>query len=397
MAGLPPLFGFIGKELMYATKLEVDPGGALLLVPALIANALMVTIALMVAVKPFFGTATTRAKQAAEVPPSMLLGPICLVTLGLVLGLIPSLFDGPLGTAAASAIAGTETAMHLALWHGLGFEALLVILLSVATVAGGILLFANIRRQLDPDRTAAGAGRQIADRAFDSILSGLLANAGRIARTVQSGYLDRYLSIVLLAMVAAVSVPLLGVLGGTLDIEPIPIDTAELAIAALIVGGAAAAVLMRARLGAVAAVGVSGIGMAVMFALYGAPDLALTLIVVEVLTVMVLALVFYHLPPRPTRGSNLRNLRNGVIALLVGAIMTGLALASSAVHLPADSAQFYSTASAPEGQGKNVVNVILVDFRALDTLGETLVVAVAGLGVLALLRLYARASKESPR
>jgi multicomponent Na+:H+ antiporter subunit A len=165
------------------------------------------------------------------------------------------------------------------------------------------------------------------------------------------------------------------------------VGVAELVLAALIVSGAFVTARAPSRLSSVAALGLVGYGVALTYVLYGAPDLAMTQFMTETLTVILFVLVFYHLP-RFTRLSSARaRWRDALIATAAGTLMTVLVLAATVLPLDSGLRDFYARASRPLGHGRNVVNVILVDFRALDTLGEITVLGVAAIGVFALLKL----------
>jgi multicomponent Na+:H+ antiporter subunit A len=149
---------------------------------------------------------------------------------------------------------------------------------------------------------------------------------------------------------------------------------------------AMSAAASRSRLGSVAAMGVVGFGVALVFLFFGAPDLALTQAIVETLTVVVFLLALLHLPryddsTRRPRGRDL------ALALGVGGLMTSLVLLATQHQLYPSISGYFLERSVPEAHGRNVVNVILVDFRALDTLGEITVLAVAAVGVSSLLKL----------
>jgi multicomponent Na+:H+ antiporter subunit A len=161
-------------------------------------------------------------------------------------------------------------------------------------------------------------------------------------------------------------------------------------LALLTLVGAVAAILSRSRLSAIVLLGITGLLIAVLFALFSAPDLAITQIMVEALTVILFVLIFYRLPKFTELGTRVARLGDALIAAAAGAIMAGLVWATAALDMPTTVSEQLSQMSRPEAYGRNVVNVILVDFRALDTLGEITVVAVAGLGVYALVRLYRR-------
>jgi multicomponent Na+:H+ antiporter subunit A len=164
----------------------------------------------------------------------------------------------------------------------------------------------------------------------------------------------------------------------------------EAVVALLTLLGAFATVRARYRLTGVAALGVTGLGIALTFVMFGAPDLAITQVMVETLTVILFLLVFYHLPPFVPRSNRRQRFRDLVISVAAGLVMAMIVLATASIHLDSVLTDFYVRQSPSAAHGRNVVNVILVDFRALDTLGEITVLAVAGFGVYSLLRLKAR-------
>jgi multicomponent Na+:H+ antiporter subunit A len=147
------------------------------------------------------------------------------------------------------------------------------------------------------------------------------------------------------------------------------------------------AVRAQSRLAAVAALGTVGYGIATIYILYGAPDLAMTQILVETLTVILFVLVLYRLPTFATLSKTASRVRDALIAGTGGLLMTVLVLVVSNERFYDSISQFHAEESYPSAYGRNVVNVILVDFRAIDTFGEIIVLAVAGIGVYALLRL----------
>jgi multicomponent Na+:H+ antiporter subunit A len=226
-------------------------------------------------------------------------------------------------------------------------------------------------------------------------MAGLLGTARRVTATLQNGSLPIYLVVILLTAVvvpgaALATAPSLpdGLVAGESWIQLTIAGTAALAAAAL--------VAVRNRLGAVLMLGVVGYGMAGLFALQGAPDLALTQVLVETVTLVVFAIVLARLPEqfsaarRPPVGRVLR----GVVALGVGAFAAAGALAAAAARTAAPISSAYLERSQPEGGGRNVVNVILTDFRALDTFGEIAVVATAAIGVAGLVAGLPRRSGE---
>ena len=380
MAGVPPLFGFVGKELAYKAKLGFEGADVLLPGAAMVANALTLAAAGVVVLRPFFGRLGDTPRDAHEAPPSMWIGPAVLAAAGLLFGLLPTLLPAPLVTSAVQATLGYAVEVKLSLWYGFGAA----LYLSIATVALGALVYWQWDRvrgalaRLDP-LTRVGP-----ERGYEKTLDGMLAAAGWQTRLLQNGSLRGYLVWLLAAVVVLPGVTLaakhgLPVLDGSGWGEVLP---HEWALALLIVAGALAAAASRSRMLAVAALGAVGFSVALLFLGLGAPDLAMTQMLVETLIVVIILLVLRHLPIiRAERAeAGLSRVASAALALGAGVLVTGLALAVAAVPFDPSVSTFFAEQSVPGGFGRNVVNVILVDFRALDTLGEVVVLSVAALG-----------------
>jgi multicomponent Na+:H+ antiporter subunit A len=206
-------------------------------------------------------------------------------------------------------------------------------------------------------------------------------------RVIQSGYLRYYLMAIVLTVVA------LTVHAGLAKVWHLarpfagPIPLYQAGIALLIICSAVIAVRSRSRLGAIAALGVVGYGVALIFALFGAPDLAMTQFLIETLFVVLFVLVFYHLPQFTLVSKQSARARDAIIAISFGTIVTILLLVLPAIPLDRTLIDYYEQMSPLAAHGRNIVNVILVDFRALDTMGEITVLAIAAIGVFALLKL----------
>ena len=384
-AGAPPMFGYLGKKLLLEAKLNIETLSIVLTGAAVIANICMVAVALLLVLRPFWGELRETPHKAHELPAAMNLGPLLLAGLGLFVGLIPGVFDATLGAAMASSIRGEPLEMKLKLLFGLSVESLLVVGLSVGALALGYGLYRWLRPGPTFYAPLRALGRFGPDRGYAAGFTGLLALAAWHTRVVQSGYLRRYLLVVVGVFAAAVGPLAVRAFAAGRPLPPMgPIKAHELILALLVVAGAIYGVVSKSRLASVAAIGGSGIGLAVLFAVYGSVDLAITQLMVETLLVVILVLVLMRLPrlkrtsPRATRGRDL------LIAAAGGTTVTLLVLASATVSLPATVSAYYLNRAVPEAYGRNVVNVILVDFRALDTLGEIIVVAVAGVGVASL-------------
>jgi multicomponent Na+:H+ antiporter subunit A len=378
MAGLPPLFGFIAKERVYEAALGSGEWWAGWTAAMVAAGMLFVAVAGVVAVRPFFGPPVETPRQPHEPPPSLWLGPLVLAGLGLLLGLLPAA-EGLLALALAAIRQQPATPLHLGLWHDAGAA----LALSVLTLLGGLACYA-VRGRFRLLEAVRGWGPA---RGYELGIDGLNRLASLQTRLLQSGYLRYYLMIILLAVSGVVALPLADEIrdldiAGTSDLR-----FYEVGLIGLTMLAALFAVRPQPRLAAIATLGVVGYSIALLFVLYGAPDLAMTQFLVETLTVILFVLVFYHLPPSPEPSPAAGRLRDALLALLAGGVMTALVLLAVQTGPLATISGFFVEHSLPAGHGRNVVNVILVDFRGLDTLGEITVLAVAAVGVYALLKL----------
>jgi multicomponent Na+:H+ antiporter subunit A len=394
-AGAPPMFGFIGKEMLYKTKLDIETIGAWAISASVVANVALVASALMVSVGPFLGRRGDTPKPPHEAPPAMLVGAVLLSLMGLGRGLMPHPFESGLGSATATAILGRPVEMHLKLWHGVDPAALTVLALSMLTLAAGWGVYRLVRARVAPlgpvlRHLVAWGPTQ----AYDLALEGLYAGADRVTRLIQSGRLRYYVMTTLGFAVFVAGPPLLRALRAAPETGTGGWRVHEVVAGGLILVAALAATLVKSRLTALVLVGVVGTGMALLFVFFSAPDLALTQLMIEVLSVVLLVMVLYRLPRVVRRSGMVSRLRDLVLAVAVGAMMTGFVLTAARVARDDDVSAYHLAQSVPAAHGRNVVNVILVDFRALDTLGEITVLAAAGLGVIALMR--GRRGKEQP-
>lgn len=392
MAGIAPLFGFIAKESFFNALLEgpFAPWGIL---AAVAASLCFVVIAFVVGIRPFFGGERTFRVRPHDPPLTMLLGPLLLGFLGLAMGLAPGLIADLFLLPAVAAVQGPESASYpdLSLWHGwnpaLGW--------SLVALAGGVAACCwrgSIRAVLSKFDVLTTRGPA---RWYDGALAILDWTARTQTRLVQSGYLRYYLLIVLVMTLACVGSILILHLDISWEIAWADLRFYDVGLAILIGLALAMVVRFESRLAAIAGLGVVGYGVALLFVLFGAPDLAMTQFLIETLTLILFVLVFYHLPPgaRLSRWSDC--VRDALVAVAVGAMMTTLVLMALHLDFHPPISDFFAAESVPQGHGRNIVNVILVDFRALDTLGEIAVLSIAAIGVYALLKMRSPASPEA--
>jgi multicomponent Na+:H+ antiporter subunit A len=383
MAGVPPLFGFIGKELVYEAALDLDTFAIILAVVAVASNVLMVAVAGITGIQPFVGEERETPKHAHEAPPSLWLGPAILGTLSLLIGAIPALIDTRIMEPAVSSVAGEPVEVTLYIWHGFN----LMLAMSAITVALGLVAYAG-REQLRIATSQSDIlGRLGPEAIYDWLLQLLDFVARMQTRIIQNGYLRFYFLTIIVVLISSALYPLSAYGNIELAGDLSGVRFYEWGIVVIVLLGALMAVRAQSRLAAVAALGTVGYGVATIYILYGAPDLAMTQILVETLTVILFVLVLYRLPQFATLSKRASRFRDAVIAGIGGLLMTTLVLVVSNERFYDSISQFHAEESYSSAYGRNVVNVILVDFRAIDTFGEIIVLAVAGIGVYALLRL----------
>jgi multicomponent Na+:H+ antiporter subunit A len=385
LVGMPPLFGFLGKEMLYEATL-LTPGASALAGGAVLAMVFGGAAGVGVGVRPFLGSRRPTPKKPHEAPAGLWLGPVVLAGLGLVLGLVPLPLAGGLIAPAVSAVLGGPAEVQLKLWHGFT----LALGLSAATLGGVAAAYAGrgvlrgVAARLDPSAALGPA------RLYEVGLAALGAVAAAQTRFLQNGYLRSYLFTVLSAMVLVTGYTFLRALDAMPAAVLGPVTIYEVGLAVLLLVSALAAVVSTSRFGAVAALGVMGFAIALVFLLFGAVDLAITQVLVDTLTIILFVVVFFHLPRFGRFASEPARPHYFVVAVGAGAVVTALLLAAIHVPSPAEVSAYFLEHSVPLAHGRNVVNVILVDFRALDTLGEITVLALAGAGVYALVRLGRR-------
>ncbi|MEM9782041.1 MAG: hydrogen gas-evolving membrane-bound hydrogenase subunit E [Pseudomonadota bacterium] len=382
MAGFPPFLGFIGKELKYEGALAIAEEPWPLATAAVTANACMVAMTLIIILRVVFGRAGTTPKSPREVPIAMWLPPLALASLGLVFGIAPDLVGNTLVQPAVTAILGRPETVALKLWHGINVP----LAMSIATVVLGIVLFVAHKVLL----TAMARMPVIADRAWDGLMAGIADGFKATTRVMQPGSLRSYVAVTLTTL-SALPLAYLAFSAHPLPQLKAPVfEWTALGVVLLTAVGAVMAAAAARRMVALGGLGAVGTGLAMLFAVYGAPDVAMTQLLADVLLVVLIAAVMARLPDLGGRRSG--RLRDIAVASLVGVSVTVLILASTAGGYDRALPDSMIALSVPEAFGRNVVNVILVDFRALDTFGEIVVVAVAAVAALALIRTRRRAT-----
>ena len=383
MAGLPPLLGFISKELVYEANLQAPNAAWLITSFGVAANMLMVTLAARIIIKPFFGSPDSAdIPYVKKVSAAYWFGPLLLSLLGLVVGMFPNLISGPFLEPALQAIQARFTDIKLSHWHGFSP----VLLLSLLTFAGGMVIYFLLNRYMDGFLRLHLPKSLRADHLYDVFWERFLTLSKHITNTIQHGSLSRYLFVIILFPVLIIGV--YAALRG-IPFEPAGMDEVTISgilLSLMIVSAALLAVFTTSRLMAVVALGVIGFAVALTFLSFGAPDLAITQFTVETLAVIVFVLILKKLPKFPPLSRMGSRLRDGMLAAAIGLGMSVFSYAILSAPVDKTVSTYYALNSYLQARGRNVVNVILVDFRSLDTLGEITVLVVAAVGILAMLR-----------
>jgi multicomponent Na+:H+ antiporter subunit A len=378
MAGIPLFFGFIAKEQLYeSVRMSALPGvwSGVLIGLSVAASMCLGAAGFIAGIAPFRGRSMT-TPASHDAPASLWVGPLILGALGLMLGVLPALASGPV-TLAAAPVTGAVSTGTFVLWHGFNTT----LMLSLLTLVGALALFALRVRLWRLGWPAA----LHAERAYSLTIATLDTVSRRIAPALQSASLRSYVLVVVVTAIALVTLALGA--DGALP-RPrrwTPVALHEGLLAALIAAGALTAALARTRMAAVLSLGAVGYGVAVLYALLGAPDLAMTQFAVETLTVVIFVLVFYRLRGFGDLSSRLIRTRDAIVAGAAGVLVTTLVLFIGASGTTSRLADYFADAAPRLAHGLNIVNVILVDFRGFDTLGETTVLVTVAIGVRALL------------
>ena len=400
MAGVPLMNGFLSKEMFFAETVDLSSIPLLdygLPVAATVAGIFAVVYSLRFSVDVFLGPPARELPKAPHEPVRWMRVPIeVLVLLVIVVGMFPQWSIGPaLDLAARPVVGGPMPSYSLAIWHGVNKP----LVMSLIALVGGIALFSLLRRPL-----ASGRLRRVpllhrldGQRMFQSTLYGL-DRVSRWALAVLSTY--RLQPQMLLIVVAAIAVAGSALWGGGVswgNRERVP-GNLEFALLWVLGCGCAIVTAVQAkfhRLAALVVLGAVGLVVSLTFLWFSAPDLALTQLTVEVVTTVLFLLGLRWLPKRvPFESERLglrvraRRARDLLVAIVAGSGMAVLAYAMMTRPAPQSISPFFLDRALPEGGGTNVVNVMLVDFRAFDTMGEITVLGIVGLTVYALLRRF---------
>ncbi|MGO3706720.1 MAG: putative monovalent cation/H+ antiporter subunit A [Mesonia hippocampi] len=393
-AGIPSSIGFIGKDLIYEGTLHVPNSVVLLTSLAVITNIFISYAGYLVGVKPFLGKLPARFEMTKTPEIRLWLPPVILASLGIVLGLMPSLIQDSLIKPILSSVAIDASDIHLKLWHG--FTPVLA--LSVTTIVGGLLLY-FLLKPTDKLVNFSNKLEVISPKSIIEKLTSLFETfSGWWTRVFQNGYLRNYVSVIIFVAVVLMAYRLLQDTSYVIDYNSFSkLTVYEVVVLVIMVGAIFFTIFAKSRLAAVAASGVIGYAICLLFVFYSAPDLAMTQFAIDTLTVILFVLVLYRLPKYLVLSDYKQRIRDGILACSFGGLISVLALEVLAQPVNEEISKFYAENAYILAHGKNVVNVILVDFRGTDTMVEISVLAIAAIGVFALLKLRLRGHEREQK
>ncbi len=383
-AGLPFSFGFIGKELIYESTLHGGDAYLLLTIAAVVTNILLLYAGFVAGITPFTG-ALPAAMQKVHLPsPSIWVPPLLLGIAGIVVGLFPSVIDVPLLHPIVLAVAGKTPETALKVWHGFNT----VLLLSGITIVAGVTLYVVLKpatRLIDILRPFQHWSPQ---HVVTTSAKKIIYFADRFTALFQNGYLRNYVLMIVCFIIVLLSYKLytgVNIYVSTKQLQEITVY--EAAIVGVMIVAIFKTLQTRSRLIAVCAMGVVGYCICLLFVFYSAPDLAMTQFSIDTLTVVLFVLVLFRLPPFLKLTQPRTKIRDAIVSMAFGGLLSIIALEVLNEKVNKETSRYYAENAYLLAKGKNVVNVILVDFRGLDTLVEITVLTIAAIGVYSMLKL----------
>lgn len=390
-AGIPPSFGFVGKDLIYDATLGMGDLAWLLTALAIITNVALLFAGFLAGIKPFFGKLPEKFQHIHLPGPAMYVPPLILGVLSILFGLAPFLLEGSLIQPVVGSLTGSVPDFHLQLWHGFN----LILVLSIITIGSGTALYFIIKPS-EKLFSRVGVFEGISPESIVMLISkGFSKFSSGWTKFFQNGYLRYYLITILGFLSLILAYRLFTGVSLYLDTRSLNAITFYEAVVLLIMAVAIFfTVFSKSRLVAVASMGVVGYSFCLIFLFYSAPDLAMTQFSIDTLTVILFVLVLYNLPKYLTLSDTRDRIRDGLLSLIFGALISILTVEVMNESVDKETSQYYAENAYILAKGKNVVNVILVDFRGFDTMVEITVLAIAAIGVFGLLKLHLRSTEK---
>ena len=383
-SGIPPSFGFVGKDLIYGSTLGSGASAAVLTALTVFTNILLLYASILAGIKPFAGRLQDAYKDVHLPDWRMWVPPLLLGVAGLILGLFPMIVERGIVMPSLLSMNPSAPEFHLKLWHGFN----LILGLSAVTIIGGILLYYFFRPSIRHNDWIAKFYKLSPENIAFYVKQKFTHFAGLWTRLFQNGYLRIYVLVIISFLTTLLAYKSFTQVNFYINPYKIsPLTSAEMVVMFILIAALMYVVYTPSRLAAVASMGVIGYCICLMFVFYSAPDLAMTQFAIDTLTVILFVLVLYRLPKYSTYSNWFIRIRDGLISLFFGTLITILGLEVLNEPTSKETTRFFAENSYIIAKGKNVVNVILVDYRGIDTMVEITVLTIAALGVFALLKL----------
>jgi multicomponent Na+:H+ antiporter subunit A len=406
MAGIPPFNGFLSKEMFFTGMLRVaemdifslETWGILFPVIAWSASVFTFLYSMIYVFKTFTGKYQPEKleKKPHEAPIGMLVSPVILASLVIIFGIFPNVLSHNIISPAMGSILpsllenGEAFDVHISHWHGFSPE----LFMTLGVIVLGFLLFKTLSKwtgiyRIFPERLSLN---HIYDRGLE-----MIEIASRnITKTYMNGFIRTYLVYIFSFLIFILATTMIYKDAFKLDFTNVaPIRFFEVVLVLITAVSAITILFAKSRLTSIILLGAVGYTVALFFVIFRAPDLALTQLVIETVSVALFLLAFYHLPQIRRNEERIRfKLTNALISIGVGAIVTLIALSSHSNKMFDSIAEYYVENTYKKAGGENMVNVILVDFRGFDTMFEITVLGIAALGIFAMIKLRLTRGKE---
>ncbi|WP_318508624.1 Na+/H+ antiporter subunit A [Bacillus sp. T3] len=399
MAGLPPFNGFLSKEMFFTGMVHVtemnifnlETFGILFPIIAWVASIFTFVYSMVLVFKTFTGKYQPEklVKKPHEAPIGLLISPLVLVLLVIVFGLFPRLLENSLISPAMSVIlpsllsSGEKFDVHIYFWHGFTVE----LLMTIGVILSGTILYITYPKwkglyQAIPKKLAL-------NRFYDQLLEWFHAGAYKLTNSYMNGSIRSYLVYIFSFFIFILTATLIWKDAFKLETGNVSsIGLFEIILAIFVVVGSISILFAKSRLTSILLLGAVGYTVSLFYVLFRAPDLALTQLVIETISVALFLVCFYHLPKFRKDDSRISfKLTNAVISIGVGAVVTAIALSAHSNKLFPSIFHYYVENTYEKAAGKNMVNVILVDFRGFDTLFEITVLTIASIGIYSMIKL----------
>src|SRR5690554_5491140 len=391
-AGVPLTFGFISKDLIYEATLHIPKWAMWVTGIAVLTNILLACSGFMAGIKPFIGKLPEKHQNIEKPSPYLWVPVVILSFLTLLFGFFPILADNGILKFTFEAVSNVPTELYLKIWHGFN----LVLLLSASTIILGFLLYFTKKNSgkslVITEKFEKFSPKTIIEAFGESVRSFAI----KYTRFFHNGYLRNYILVIIVFITVLVGYRLFTTVPIRVNTEGLSgFRVYELAIFVIILAAIYFTIKTTSRLTAIASLGIIGYCICLIFVFYGAPDLAMTQFTIDTLTVVLFVLVLFKLPPFLGYKNKMILWRDTFISLCFGALITLITLQALVSPATKEGSKFFAENAYTLAKGKNVVNVILVDFRGFDTMVETIVLSIAALGVYGLLKY--RASNEEER